>query len=109
MVAAPDYHKILNKNLLGLSLSLTAVAAMGLTFHFHGHSTQVPEASSQFGFWALAPIGVIDRIYTLFTGMRLIWDPVPMFLVLWTFYFALSELLIKFLWFRGPMSEQVDQ
>ena len=67
-----------------------AVASFGLTFHFFGQSDVVPAPSRQFGFWALAPLAVIDRIYTLLTEQRLYWYPIPMFLVLWVSYSIIS-------------------
>jgi hypothetical protein len=98
MVASIDHYKTLHKNLLGMVVAFSAIAALGLTFHYYGHSSYVPGPSSQFGFWALAPIGIIDRIYIAFTGMRLYWDPIPMFLVLWSFYMGISGLMAyKFL------------
>ena len=67
-----------------------AVAAFGLTFHFFGQSEIVPAPSKEFGFLALAPLGVIDRIYEAISGERLYWYPVPMFFCLWLSYSLLT-------------------
>ena len=104
MVAAPDFSKSLNKWILHILFLGCAVAALGLTFHFYGHSAYVPGPSSDFGFRALAPIAVIDWIYSLFTHNRLYWDPIPMFLVLWSCYFSVSSLLTY--WILMPKAEK---
>ncbi len=102
MVALTDYSKYAHKSIFTVLFIGAAVAAFGLTFHFYGYSEMVPGPSRQFGFWALAPIGVIDWVYKLFTGARLFWQPVPMFLVLWGAYFGLSSLLAYLFWFKRP-------
>ena len=71
-------------------LAATAVAAFGITFHFFGSSAEVPEPSREFGFFLLSPIAVIDRIYLAVSGIRLIWQPLPMFLILWAAYALLA-------------------
>jgi hypothetical protein len=77
-------------------LAATAVAAFGTTFHFFGSSAVVPEPSRQFGFWVLSPVALIDKIYQMIFGARLIWEPIPMFLVLWAAYASLA--LLVFYW-----------
>ena len=68
----------------------SAVAAFGLTFHFFGHSEIVPAPSKQFGFLALAPLGIIDHIYLAISGEKLYWYPVPMFFCLWATYSGIA-------------------
>ena len=87
---------IVSRSAFLLIFAATAVAAFGTTFHFFGSSAIVPEPSRQFGFWVLSPIALIDRVYFLFAGARLIWDPIPMFLVLWVAYAAVA--LMIFFW-----------
>ena len=90
------FRHIARKGVVLLIFAATAVAAFGTTFHFFGYSAVVPAPSRQFGFWVLSPVALIDKIYQLVFGTRLIWDPVPMFLVLWAAYATL--VLLVFYW-----------
>jgi hypothetical protein len=101
MVAAPDFARARNKWILHVLFLVSAIASLGLTFHFYGDAANVPGPFSQFGFQALAPIAMIDKVYSLFTHNQLYWDPVPMFLVLWSFYFSISSLLTYWLLARN--------
>ena len=93
MVALSDTSRAYIKGLLPMLLLGCAVAAFGLTLHFFGYSEQVPPPSQQFGFFALFPVAIIDRVYEVFTGIRFIWSPLLMFLVLLASYFSASLLI----------------
>ena len=90
-------RKFMKSGIITLVIIGSAVAAFGLTFHFFGQSEIVPGPSRQFGFWALAPVGIIDQIAILFTGERVHWYPVPMFFIVWIFYSAIGILLTLFI------------
>lgn len=82
--------RFMKTGIISLLVIGCAVAAFGLTFHFFGQSEIVPAPSKEFGFLALAPLGVIDRIYMAISGERLYWYPVPMFFCLWISYSLLT-------------------
>ena len=85
--------RFMKSGLITLIVLGAAVAAFGLTFHFFGQSEIVPAPSKQFGFWALAPLGIIDFFYLSLYGERLYWYPVPMFFCLWAIYATTAILL----------------
>jgi hypothetical protein len=91
-----EENKFMRSGLVVLLVIGSAVAAFGLTFHFFGQSELVPVPSREIGFKFLAPVAILDRIYTFLTGYRLQWYPIPMFLVLWVSYSLLS-ILVAFL------------
>jgi hypothetical protein len=97
-MAATDYT-FMKSGIITLLVVGSAVAAFGLTFHFFGQSEIVPAPARQFGFWALAPVGIIDKISLLLSGERVYWYPVPMFFTLWISYSlgatALAMLLLN--------------
>lgn len=95
MVAYPNSrNSTYIRGLLPIIVLGSAVAAFGLTLHYFGHSHSVPDASKQFGFWALFPIAIIDRIYDLFTSAaRFPWNPTIMFIVMWVSYFTGAYIL----------------
>jgi len=92
----PPLRTFAGKGLILLVLSATAVAAFGITFHFFGSSALVPGPSRQFGFWLLSPVAIIDHIFIFITGNRPIWQPIPMFLVLWIAYSFLALIVVYF-------------
>lgn len=92
-------NRFMKTGLITLLVIGSAVAAFGLTFHFFGQSEIVPAPSKQFGFLALAPLGVIDRIFLLMTGEKLYWYPLPMFFCLWATY-AIVAILITWIYLK---------
>jgi hypothetical protein len=87
-------NRFMKTGLITLLVLGSAVAAFGLTFHFFGQSEIVPAPSKQFGFFALAPLGIIDKIYFWYSHERLYWHPIPMFLCLWITYSLLSTFIV---------------
>ena len=74
-------NRFMKTGLFTLLVLGSAVAAFGLTFHFFGQSEIVPAPSKQFGFFALAPLGIIDKIYFWYSHERLYWHPIPIHVI----------------------------